>query len=174
MTDQPVRPGVDPVAYRQVIGCFATGVAVVATAADGELCGLTVNSLTSVSLDPPLLLVCLSRESRTRAAVTAAGHFSVSLLARGQKQLSNSFARRGGDHFAGAAHRLTDGLPTFPGSIATLMCSVRAVYDGGDHDIVVGRVESCAENGNDPLVFYRGRYIRNISYDDYPAPTWWA
>jgi flavin reductase (DIM6/NTAB) family NADH-FMN oxidoreductase RutF len=101
VTGEPVQPGVDPTTYRQVMGCFATGVAVVATAANGELCGLTVNSLTSVSLDPPLLLVCLNHDSRTLAAVRAVGRFSVSLLACGQKRLSNSFARRGGDHFAG-------------------------------------------------------------------------
>lgn len=174
MTDEPVQRGVDPGTYRQVMGCFTTGVAVVATAANGELCGMTVNSLTSVSLDPPLLLFCLMHDSRTLAAVRAVGRFSVSLLGCGQKQLSNSFARRGGDHFAGAAYRLEDGLPMFPGCIATLMCSVHVVYESGDHDIVVGRVESCAENGGNPLVFYRGRYIRNIDHDDCVVATWWS
>lgn len=174
MTDDPAQPGVDPATYRQVMGCFATGVAVVATAANGEPCGMTVNSLTSVSLDPPLLLFCLMHGSRTLVAVRAVGRFSVSLLERGQKRLSNSFARRGGDHFAGAAYRLEDGLPTFPGCLATLMCSVHVVYEGGDHDIVVGRVDSCAENGGNPLVFYRGGYIRSFHADDYAVPTWWS
>lgn len=173
-SDGSTRSRVDARTYRQIMGGFTTGVAVVATKSGEELCGMTVNSLTSVSLDPPLLLFCLMHGSRTLAGVTASGRFSVSLLARSQKRLSNIFARPGHDHFAEVSYRVEQGLPVFPGAIATLKCDVYGVNRAGDHDIVIGEVISCAEFGGDPLVFYRGHYIRNISYDDYPAPMWWA
>lgn len=174
MTAELNTQGLSPDEFRAVMGGYTTGVAVIATKVGDELHGMTVNSLTSVSLDPPLLLFCLTRGSRTAAAVTSAGRFVVNLLARGQKQISNTFARRGENHFSGMQFTLEEGLPVFTDSIGHLMCEVFSVHDGGDHVIVVGRVTSCVQASGDPLVFYRGRYVRNISYDDYPVPVWWA
>jgi flavin reductase (DIM6/NTAB) family NADH-FMN oxidoreductase RutF len=152
---------VDPRAFRDVMGVFATGVAVITTEADGEPQGMTVNSLTSLSLDPPLLLVCLTRESRTGAAVTARGAFVVNLLGRRQRHLSDRFARPGEEHFANLATAITaDGLPALADCPGRIECTVDTVHPGGDHIIVVGRVRACRATSASPLLFYRGRYHR--------------
>lgn len=150
---------VTPALFRQVMGGFTTGVAVVTTNDGGELHGMTVNSLTAVSLDPVLILVCLTRDSRSAQAVTACGRFVVNLLAEDQRELSNDFARRGEDHFAGIDVTWTgDGLPVLPGGIGHLVCHVERIDDGGDHLIVLGRVVEAEARSGDPLLFYRGRY----------------
>lgn len=150
---------VTPRELRTAMGAFATGVAVVSTSWDGVLCGMTVNSLTSVSLDPPLVLVCLARGSRTEKAVASRGAFAVTLLAEGQEALSDRFARRGADHFRGIEPELDDlGLPRLPGWLAYLACQVADTYSGGDHIVVVGRVLRCERRAGFPLVYYQGRY----------------
>jgi flavin reductase (DIM6/NTAB) family NADH-FMN oxidoreductase RutF len=144
---------------RDVMGGFATGVAIVTTrAADGNH-GMTVNSLTSVSLEPPLLLVCLTRNSRTATAVAERGAFVVNLLSTPQATLSNAFAKRGVDHFEGANVRLNErDLPVIDRGLGWLDCDVRDVGDGGDHEIVVGEVVGCGAREGTPLVFFRGKY----------------
>lgn len=166
---------VTPALFRQVMGGFATGVAVVTTNDGGELHGMTVNSLTAVSLDPVLLLVCLTRGSRSAQAVTSSGRFVVNLLAEDQRELSNGFARRGEDHFAGIEiTRTDDGLPVLPGGIGHLVCHIERVDEGGDHLIVLSQVVEAETRPADPLLFYRGRYghytptsrsIRDIGID---------
>jgi len=144
---------------RKTMGCFATGVAVITTADHGESHGMTVNSLTSVSLDPPLLLVCFTRGARTSACVTSSGSFAVNILGARQEQLSNTFARRGEDHFDGMdlpTH--TSGVPLLPGALAHLVCSVEQTMDGGDHVIVLGRVRGVAHRDGAPLLFFGGTY----------------
>lgn len=168
--------GVDSESFRRVMGRFTTGVAIITTRdATGDH-GMTVNSLTSVSLDPPLLLCCLSQDSRTATAVQQAGSFVVNILARDQMALSNRFARNGGDHFEDVRiERRLDGLPVISGGIGSLVCSVTAAHAGGDHVIVVGLVEACAADDGEPLVFSQGRYVRQSGDDGfYPAPSWWA
>jgi flavin reductase (DIM6/NTAB) family NADH-FMN oxidoreductase RutF len=161
--------------YRRVIGGFGTGVAVVTTrTADGPS-GMTVNSLTSVSLDPPLLLVCLARGTRTAKAVEQAGAFVVNLLDHTQKAVANTFAAAGEDHFRDVElNPDADGLPVLCGGLGHLRCEVERIDEGGDHVIVLARVAEAVMGSGDPLLFYRGRYARHIAFEDYPTPNWWS
>ncbi len=141
---------------RAAMGHFATGVTVVSAADGAQRFGSTANAVSSVSLAPPLLLVCLRDESRTLAALLASGRFAVNVLHASQRALAERFARRDAS-WAGVAHR--DGR--LDGALATLDCSVHDVADGGDHRIVVGRVLAVAhpEEAAPPLLFYRGAYL---------------
>jgi 3-hydroxy-9,10-secoandrosta-1,3,5(10)-triene-9,17-dione monooxygenase reductase component len=156
--------GVTPAALRTAMGHFATGVAVV-TAGDGEgrLLGTTANAISSLSLDPPLVLACLRHESETLAALRQTGRFAVSVLGADQRGLSDRFARRSEDGtWDGVDHRVVDGVPLLEGALATVECRVREIADGGDHAIVIGQVVAVAhpEDGAEaaPLLFYRGAY----------------
>jgi flavin reductase (DIM6/NTAB) family NADH-FMN oxidoreductase RutF len=153
-------PCMDPNDYRRAIGCFATGVAIVTTAFEGELHGMTVNSLTSVSLRPTLLLVCLTRPSRTATAVDGSGAFVVNLLGEDQSAVSDRFARPRMDHFSDSSlYRLdADGLPLIAGALGHLTCETEAQHAGGDHSIVIGRVTKAAMAPREPLIFHRGSY----------------
>jgi flavin reductase (DIM6/NTAB) family NADH-FMN oxidoreductase RutF len=147
---------------RAAMGHFATGVAVV-TAADreGRPFGTTANAISSLSLDPPLVLACLRRESETLAALRATGRFAVNVLGADQRELSDRFARRAQpDSWAGVAHRLPDGVPVLDGAVATVECGVHEIADGGDHVIVIGRVAAVRHPDDhvEPLLFYRGAY----------------
>ncbi len=150
---------VDPRRLRDVMGRFATGVAIVTTHVGDTSHGMTVNSLTSVSLQPPLLLVCLTRDSRTAVAVEERKAFVVNLLGTRQESLSDRFARRGEDHFEGLDVGLNARqLPVFERGLGWLDCDVTSIVDGGDHIIVVGEVIACEAREGTPLVFFRGRY----------------
>lgn len=150
---------VDPKTMRNTMGRFATGVAVVTTAADGTPHGMTVNSLTSVSLEPPLLLVCLTIGARSTEAITQAGRFAVNILSARQEQLALRFARRGEDHFAGldltyCQHR----VPVIPDAFAHLECDVERHFVAGDHVIVIGEVRSVCERDGEPLGVIGGKF----------------
>lgn len=153
---------------RTVMGQFATGVCVVSTRRrDGHPVGTTVNAVTSVSLEPPLLLVCLAYDSETLAAVTAGKRFAVSILAERQREHSIRFAAKGELAHAQEVdfqeHHL--GLPCLPDALATIACRVSAFYPGGDHVIVLGEVASMtsAEREDAPLLFFRGSYSRLVT-----------
>lgn len=157
--------GVDADAYRRVIGRFATGIAVVTTRADGVDHAMTVNSLTSVSLDPVLVLFCAEKVARFHDAVLATGRWAVSILPEGAEATSRWFARRGrplDDQLAGTPFTRGEvtGAAVLTGAIGVLECRTRAVYDGGDHTIVLGDVLTAA--GTDgparPLLHYGGTY----------------
>jgi flavin reductase (DIM6/NTAB) family NADH-FMN oxidoreductase RutF len=167
------RPRVDGRRLRDTMGRFATGVALVTVEHAGCGHGMTVNSLTSVSLDPPLILVCLARHSRTAAAIGARGAFVVNILDDSQDALSNRFARPGGDdRFAGIDVRTNaHGLPEVP-ALAHLTCLVRAIHDGGDHDIVVADVLDTHIRELRPLIFHRGRYD-TLTGDARDAEWYW-
>lgn len=152
---------VDAGRFRIAMGAFATGVAVVTTAWRGEMFGMTVNSLTSVSLDPCLLLICPRRGSATGAAIRERGAFAVNLLSRNQQDLAHRFVGAFAGRFDGLRPRSCgDGLPLLPGCLAYLRCRVRDIHPGGDHDIVVAEAESCSMPPRDepPLIFYRGAF----------------
>ncbi|MDQ3891151.1 MAG: flavin reductase family protein [Actinomycetota bacterium] len=154
---------VDAIEFRHVMGHFPTGVAVVTTSHEGNRHGMTANSVTSVSLDPVMLLVCFSREARTALAVQQAGRFAVNILREDQEEISHRFARPLQDHFEGlAVGEGPGGLPLLPGCLAYLACAVEEIVPAGDHDIVLGTVEHCQvdPNGGTPLVFFRGGYQR--------------
>ncbi|MCW2978649.1 MAG: 3,4-dihydroxy-2-butanone-4-phosphate synthase [Solirubrobacterales bacterium] len=148
---------------RDVMGHFATGVTVVTARGEGGApVGTTANAISSVSLDPPLLLACLARSSETLSAVRAEGRFAINILAAEQREHSDRFAKKGD---AVASHEVEFhehdlGVPVLPGALATIACEVEAIHPAGDHEIVVGlahRLEH-REPGAKPLVFYRGAY----------------
>lgn len=152
-------PVIDPMAMRRTMGRFATGVAVVTTEHDGVPHGMTVNSLTSVSLDPPLLLVCLDHGARSAEAVTSAGRFAVNILSSRQQPIALRFAQRGEDHFAGLGPEY-DGhrVPVVPGALAHLDCDVERVIEAGDHTVVFGAVKDVCSREGDALGFHGGRF----------------
>lgn len=149
---------------REVMGTFATGVTVMTTTVDGQPHGMTANAVSSVSLDPALVLVCVDRGTVMSEAVRAGGCFALSVLADDQRELSNRFADpsrpTGHPQFAGVAARAeATGAPVLDGALGWVDCRVWAEYDGGDHIIVVGEVEAL-DTGDEraPLLFHRGRY----------------
>jgi flavin reductase (DIM6/NTAB) family NADH-FMN oxidoreductase RutF len=150
--------------FRQAMGHFATGVTVVTSIADdGEPVGTTASAVTSLSLDPPLVLVCFDRASLTLQAIRSHGAFVVNVLATPQKQLSANFARRGlAAAWDGVRHRPgPTGSPRLHGVLAALECTVENRLPGGDHEIVIGRVRD-VETGDEsaaPLLYYRGSYL---------------
>lgn len=153
--------------FRQVMGRFATGVTVVTTLGDGRPQGITVNALSSVSLEPPLVMVALDRRRRITPFVRAHGRFAVNILAEDQQSLSDCFAGApvvpDRESFCGAAWAPgTDGLPLLVGALASLECTTEDVVGAGDHDLFIGRVDAIATADEDamPLLFYRRRYLR--------------
>ena len=155
---------------RKAFGQFATGVTVVtARAADGAPTGLTVNSFTSVSLDPPLALWCLGLDSASFDVFKVAESFMINVLAADQLEVAKRFASRGPDKFAGIAWQPTDtGLPRLDGCIAWLECARRSQHDEGDHIILVGRVDAFEIAPGNPLIFHDSRYISELTETPLP------
>jgi flavin reductase (DIM6/NTAB) family NADH-FMN oxidoreductase RutF len=152
---------VDPIDFRNVMGHFATGVTVITTVHDGELHGMTANSVTSVSLDPLLILVCLMREARTSLAIKQSERLAVNILGDHQEAFSQRFARAGEDHFDGLdLLEGPHGLPFLPGCIAYMTGKVTQVVEAGDHDVVFAEIDHCrvSPNGGAPLLFFQGGY----------------
>jgi flavin reductase (DIM6/NTAB) family NADH-FMN oxidoreductase RutF/pimeloyl-ACP methyl ester carboxylesterase len=156
--------GSEPRVLRDGLGCFATGVTIVTTLdANGDPIGLTANSFTSVSLDPPLILFSLARSSANLATFEASSGFAVNVLHIGQQPVGGRFASRDGPRFEGVdwAIRAKGGSPILAGSLASFDCSTHAVHDGGDHVIFIGRVNHAwYEPHRDPLLYFRGRFRR--------------
>jgi flavin reductase (DIM6/NTAB) family NADH-FMN oxidoreductase RutF/DNA-binding IclR family transcriptional regulator len=157
-----VPTSVDPIRFRQVLGQYPTGVAVVtATGPHGEPIGMTVGSFTSVSLDPPLVAFLPDKRSGSWQAMRTSGkRFCVNVLGADQEEVCRAMAARGAEKFGGIDWRLSPhGNPLITGSVAYIDCLVEAVHDAGDHDIVVGRVQHLdVENSAYPLLFFRGGY----------------
>lgn len=153
--------GLDPRALRDAFGSFMTGVTVVTTCdTDGQLFGFTANSFSSVSLDPPLLLVCPGKFLSSYAAFTACSHFAVNILAEGQEEVSNTFASFKGDRFARVAHqRDQHGLPLIDGALAQFSCATRQVMPAGDHSILIGEVLGFAHAEGQGLGYASGQYF---------------
>jgi 3-hydroxy-9,10-secoandrosta-1,3,5(10)-triene-9,17-dione monooxygenase reductase component len=152
----------DPRQFRQALGTFTTGVTIVTTrGADGLDYGMTANSFNSVSMDPPMVLWSLNKDSSSAAAFTQARHFAVHILASEQEALSNRFAKSGGDKFAGLnPARGPDGIPLLDGCAARFECRMAYQYEGGDHLILVGQVLAFERFDCAPLVFQGGGYRR--------------
>ena len=151
---------VDESTFRLACGHFATGVSIVTMRdTDGERHGLTANSFTSVSLDPPLILVCVDKRIATYPVMERAGGWLVNILTDEQEELSRRFATPDIDKFAGM--KTEDGpygAPRIASSLAYLAARAYAQYDGGDHGIFVGEVTEIEYTEGDPLVFYKGMY----------------
>jgi flavin reductase (DIM6/NTAB) family NADH-FMN oxidoreductase RutF len=154
---------VSPAALRDAMGHFATGVTVITSVdADGQPVGTTANAVTSLSLDPPLVLVCFDLSSATLKAIKGHEAFAVNVLGARQRHLSANFARRG---LAAAwdgvrHHRGPTGSPRLDGVLAVVECTVEHSLPGGDHEIIIGRVRQVETSGHGtPLVFWRGGYV---------------
>lgn len=153
------HPGADPRAFRRSLGQFATGVTVMTTTHGQEPVGMSVNSFAALSLDPPLVLWSIRKESRQLDAFRASGHYAVNILAEHQVELSNLFAKPDDKRFDKV--RWTQGrlgAPLLAGVIGTLECKLDQLIDGGDHYVLVGRVEHYAIYPGKPLLFSQGRY----------------
>lgn len=145
-------------AFRDALGRFATGVAVVTVAGPAGPLGFTANSFAAVSLDPPLVLWSPARAASRFAAFAGAAHYAIHLLGLEQADLCHRFSR-GGPGFAGLDHSLTpEGVPVLQGALARFECARHAAHDGGDHLIIVGRVIRCTLRPGAPLVFSQGAY----------------
>lgn len=154
--------GVDPSDYRTVIGHWATGVAVVTCNGPDGPAGLTTNAVSSVSLDPLLLLVCFENSSRTLEAVRHAGRFAVNVLRAGQQDLARVFAskRVQGEKFEAVTHRIEHDVPVLDDALAWMACDVHELHPAGDHTVGIGAVTHVWVAGDEPapLVFYRGAF----------------
>jgi 3-hydroxy-9,10-secoandrosta-1,3,5(10)-triene-9,17-dione monooxygenase reductase component len=146
--------------FRNALGAFATGVTIITTrSAEGADVGVTANSFNSVSLDPPMILWSLGKNSSSLAAFMQAEHFAVHVLAMDQESLSGKFARSSGNKFDGVAvERGAGGIPLIPGCAARFQCRTAYRHEGGDHIIIVGEVDEFDHDGHQPLAFHGGRY----------------
>jgi flavin reductase (DIM6/NTAB) family NADH-FMN oxidoreductase RutF len=154
---------VEPNAFRNTLSYFASGVCVVTAVADGGVpVGVTISAFTSLSLEPPLVLFCLGIETKNLGAFTGGAGFAVNILAEDQAEISELFASRNDDKFASVSYTgSNNGCPLLAGCLASLECSVVTTHDGGDHVIVVGKVDRVRRSGEDkPLLRYRGNYFR--------------
>lgn len=149
--------------FRRAMGCFATGVTVVTTwDPEHGPAGLTVNSFSSVSLDPPLVLFCLDRNSLSLPAFQRGGHFAVNMLRADQREIALRFASVGEDKWKDIGFQEGQGrVPVIDGCLAVVECDTDAIHDAGDHIILVGRVVKLdyASDG-EPLLYFRGRFGR--------------
>jgi flavin reductase (DIM6/NTAB) family NADH-FMN oxidoreductase RutF len=151
---------VDPSQFRQLLGRFATGVVVLTvTTPQGHPLGMTANSVSSVSLHPPLLSVCVDCEAEMHDAILQARQFVVNILSSPQEALARRFADQHEDRFDGIGYRLSpEGLVLLDGALAHIECMRQAEYPTGDHTIVVGRVVGGSTADGRPLLYYRGGY----------------
>ena len=149
--------------FRKVLSHFGSGVTIVTTSdADKRPTGLTCSSFASVSLDPPLILVCVDHKAQSFPALRESGRFAVNILSSGQEAVSRRFATsKIIDKFDGVAHTITDlGLPLLHEALAHLECTTVNTHVEGDHTIFVGRVERISVPGGEPLLYFRGKYER--------------
>jgi flavin reductase (DIM6/NTAB) family NADH-FMN oxidoreductase RutF len=156
----PAQPAPDLRSFRDALGRFATGVAFITAVPEGEPAGLIVNSLTSVSLEPPLLGFCPSRSSLTWARMRRTGRFVVNVLARHHEQFARHAAPAGADRFAGLDWEPgRGGVPLLTDALAQLECEIVAEHPAGDHWIVLGQVDDLhTRAATEPLVFYAGSF----------------
>jgi flavin reductase (DIM6/NTAB) family NADH-FMN oxidoreductase RutF len=162
MTVEPTS-AVDPAAFRAVMGHFASGVTVVTTCMGERRAGITVNAFCSLSLEPPLVLVCIERDSRTHRLLLESRVFAVNILSSAQADVSRCFAgstKAKFERFCDVqTHEAITGAPVFDDCVAFVDCRVEAVYPGGDHSIFVGRVQALGSSSDAaPLLYYRARY----------------
>ena len=149
--------------FRDVLARFASGITVVTSMSNGQPVGLTCQSFSSVSLDPPLVLFIPAKTSRAWPLIQRSGKFCVNFLAADQADLSNTMASRGTDKFADVdwTPSAQTGSPMLPGALAQVDCTIHAVHEAGDHYVVLGRVLDLVVQDDaheDPLLYYRGEY----------------
>lgn len=163
----------EPRTFRTVLGQFCTGITIITTVDEDAPVGFACQSFAALSLDPPLVLFCPTKGSRSWAAIERSGKFAVNVLGEEQQDTCARFGSREPDKFAGVEWSPSElGSPILAGSLAHIDCTVETVLDGGDHYIAIGRVHSLGEiTGERPLLFYRGQYT-GIEPDKTVAAPW--
>lgn len=156
----PPSRGVEPPLFRQLLGRFATGVTVItARTSNGEPIGMTANSLASVSLDPPLVLVAVEKIHEMHTALTDATYWVFNVLSSEQEALSRRFAGDEPNRFLGVSYHENDrGVPVIEGTVAHIECEKHAAVPGGDHTVFIGHVVGGDTTDRRPLLYYRGGY----------------
>jgi flavin reductase (DIM6/NTAB) family NADH-FMN oxidoreductase RutF len=156
-----VQAAVPNEVFRDVIGRFASGVTVITTRADGGDFGTTASAVSSLSMEPPMMLICLNKTSDTQAAVLKSGVFAVNILGEEQGQVAYKFAKKGKDKFEGVGIvRGETGVPLVEGALAHLECEVQETVTGGTHTVFLARVRQAAGTEGAPLTYFRGRFGR--------------
>ncbi|MFN2388316.1 MAG: flavin reductase family protein [Actinomycetota bacterium] len=151
--------GLGPEEFRGAARKFATGVTVVTVAVGDRLHGMTASAFASVSLDPPLVLVCLDRQSQTRSLVLEAGAFAVNVLRSDQEPIARAFSERGVKPFHSLPHRIGPaGSPLLDGAIAWIECRIHETIHSGDHDVIIGQVVASETAEGDPLLYFNRAY----------------
>jgi len=160
-TSDDIRKTVPNEVFRDVIGRFASGVTVITTTADDGDHGTTASAVSSLSMEPPMLLICLNRTSDTRTAILQSGLFGVNILAEGQGSIASAFARKGHDKFAGiGVVRGSTGIPLVQNALAHLECEVDETVTGGTHTVFLARIREATGTDAAPLTYFRGRFGR--------------
>ncbi len=154
----------DPDLYRSLLGCFATGVTLATTLdTEGRACGMTASAVSAVSLEPPLLLICVNREANFHAALGSEVGFVLNVLAADQEAISHTFSTDIEDPFATVPFRLGDaGLPLVDGAVAHIVCAPWGSFEAGDHTVFFGRVTGGESFRRPPLVHHGGRYTTTL------------
>lgn len=154
--------GVSKEEFRSALGRFASGVTIVtARGPDDALLGITVSAFSSVSLEPPLILVCIDKRASLHGHLTEGTRFAVNILGQDQEHISRRFASKDENRFNGTAYRdSAERVPILDGALASLECRVVHSYPGGDHTIIVGEVESTTIADGKPLAYFRGGYVQ--------------
>jgi 3-hydroxy-9,10-secoandrosta-1,3,5(10)-triene-9,17-dione monooxygenase reductase component len=168
-------PAIDPRTFRNVLGQFCTGITIITTVHEKVPIGFACQSFAALSLDPPLVLFCPTKVSRSWQAIEASGRFCVNMLHEEQRHISARFGSKEPDKFAGIDWRPSElGSPVIEGALAHIDCTVDSVHDGGDHLVVFGAVHGMSEvpkRKPRPLLFYRGEYT-GIEPDKNTPATW--
>lgn len=147
----------DPESFKTALSRFASGITVVTVASDETMHGMTASSFASVSLDPPRVLVCLDKSSRTRALLSDS--FAINVLSGDQEDISRAFAGTGEKSFDSIAHEIgVNGAPLLHGALAWIECATSSIVDGGDHEIIVGDVTDCSSGDGQPLIYFARAY----------------
>jgi 3-hydroxy-9,10-secoandrosta-1,3,5(10)-triene-9,17-dione monooxygenase reductase component len=156
--------GLDQARFREVLGHFATGVTIVTALEEGVPVGFSCQSFAALSLDPPMVVLAPARTSTSWPRIRAAGSFCVNILGEHQEAVCRAFAISGGDKFSGVGWRPgITGAPVIDHSLAVVECELGDIFEGGDHEIVIGRVVALDVGEGGPLLFYRGGFGRFVS-----------
>ncbi|MFD1211511.1 flavin reductase [Arthrobacter sp. GCM10027362] len=159
--EQDLYAEVDDGTFRNVVGHFASGVTVITAAAGGHLYGSTVSAVSSLSMDPPMMLVCLNRKSSTHGGVLESGRFAVNILADGQQALAMNFASSKGSKYEEVDYSFSPhGVPLLDGALASIECVVEETAAGGTHTVFLARVVSAGVRPGEPLAYFRGKFGR--------------
>jgi flavin reductase (DIM6/NTAB) family NADH-FMN oxidoreductase RutF len=168
MTTNETRPPVDAGLFRRVMGAFATGVTVITAEGDGGVRGMTANAFMSGSLTPPLCIISVSKKARMHELLEKAGHFGVSMLAKGQEDVSQHFARQGATE-PDLVFEHMRGIPVLAGVCAAIAAEIDARHDCGDHSLFIGYIVGLRDDNRPPLAYHGGKYAELLYRKDLPV-----